>query len=89
MKFSMPGPSLVTAWEALFDRLGIDPGGAQTGRSLLIIGGAGGVGSTGIQLAKLAGLVVIATASRPATKTGSCSWAPITQWTIVSQFRSS
>jgi NADPH:quinone reductase len=45
----------ITAWEAFFDRLGIDPGGAQTGRSLLIIGGAGGVGSTAIQLAKLAG----------------------------------
>ena len=58
----------ITAWEAFFDRLGIDPGGAQTGRSLLIIGGAGGVGSTAIQLGKLAGLIVIATASRSPTR---------------------
>jgi NADPH2:quinone reductase len=27
----------ITGWEALFDRLGIDPGGAQTGRSLLAV----------------------------------------------------
>jgi NADPH:quinone reductase-like Zn-dependent oxidoreductase len=39
----------------------------QAGRSILIIGGAGGVGSIGIQLAKIAGLEVIATASRPET----------------------
>lgn len=56
----------ITAWEALFDRLGISPKGDHAGRSVLIIGGAGGVGSIGIQLAKvLAGLTVIATASRP------------------------
>lgn len=58
----------ITAWEALFDRLEIDDGGAYHGRSILIIGGAGGVGSIGIQLAKLAGLKVIATASRPETR---------------------
>ncbi|MEI9896154.1 MAG: zinc-binding alcohol dehydrogenase family protein [Chthoniobacter sp.] len=57
----------ITAWESLFERLGIDRHGADTGKSLLIIGGAGGVGSMGIQLAKLAGLTVIATASRPET----------------------
>ena len=34
---------------------------------MLIIGGAGGVGSIGIQLAKIARLKVIATASRPET----------------------
>lgn len=58
----------ITAWEAFFDRMNIDPSGANRGQSLLIIGGAGGMGSIGIQLAKLAGLVVIATASRPETR---------------------
>jgi zinc-binding alcohol dehydrogenase family protein len=58
----------ITAWEAYFDRMKIDPGGAHRGATLLIIGGAGGVGSIGIQIAKVvAGLTVIATASRPAT----------------------
>lgn len=55
----------ITAYEAFFDRLHIDPGGDNAGESLLLIGAAGGVGSIGIQLAKLAGLRVIATASRP------------------------
>lgn len=55
----------ITAYEAFFDRLGVDVDGTNTGESLLIIGGAGGVGSIGIQLAKIAGLNVIATASRP------------------------
>ncbi|HTP97536.1 MAG TPA: zinc-binding alcohol dehydrogenase family protein [Burkholderiales bacterium] len=56
----------ITAWEALFDRIGIDKSGAHAGRSLLIIAGAGGVGSIAIQLArKLAKLTVAATASRP------------------------
>jgi zinc-binding alcohol dehydrogenase family protein len=50
----------ITAWEAFFDRLKIKPQ-----KTMLIIGGAGGVGSIGIQLAKIAGLHVIATASRP------------------------
>lgn len=59
----------VTAWESLFDRLGIALDIVQNrNKSLLIIGGAGGVGSIAIQLAnKLAGLTVIATASRPET----------------------
>ncbi|SIT43415.1 conserved hypothetical protein [Paraburkholderia piptadeniae] len=62
----------ITAWEALFDRLGVSPQGADVGKSVLIIGGAGGVGSIGIQLAKqLAKLTVIATASRPE----SAKWA--------------
>lgn len=57
----------ITAWEALFDRLRI-PRGA-TGGAVLIIGGAGGVGSMAIQLArKLTGLTVVTTASRPETK---------------------
>ena len=58
----------LTAWEALFERLGLDSEGADAGRSLLIIGGAGGVGSIAIQLARRAGLVVIATASRPESR---------------------
>lgn len=57
----------ITAYESFFDRLGIDVNGANSGESLLIIGAGGGVGSIGIQLAKQAGLVVIATASRPET----------------------
>lgn len=55
----------ITAYESFFDRLGIDVEGGNTGETLLIIGGAGGMGSIGIQLAKIAGLRVIATASRP------------------------
>lgn len=59
----------ITAWEALFDRLGIaEDASKNQAKSLLIIGGAGGVGSIAIQLAKkVAGLRVIATASRPET----------------------
>ncbi len=57
----------ITAYEAFFDRLGIARDGADAGQTLLIIGAGGGVGSIGIQLAKAAGLVVIATASRPET----------------------
>jgi len=58
----------ITAWEALFDRLEIDNQGADAGKSILIINGAGGVGSIAIQLAKkLAQLEVIATASRTET----------------------
>lgn len=54
----------ITAYESFFDRLGIDIGGGNAGESILIIGAGGGVGSIGIQLAKQAGLTVIATASR-------------------------
>jgi len=57
----------ITAWECYFDRMKIDPGGAHRGATLLIIGGAGGVGSIGIQIGRVAGLKVIATASRPET----------------------
>ncbi len=58
----------ITAWEMLFDRFAIAPGGGE-GKSLLIIGGAGGVGSIAIQLARtLTRLTVIATASRPETQ---------------------
>ncbi len=56
----------ITAWEALFERLRISTEGADAGKSILIIGGAGGVGSIAIQLASQVGkLHVIATASRP------------------------
>ena len=55
----------ITAYEALFDRLGVNPDGRSRGRTLLVIAGAGGVGSMTIQLAKMAGLTVLATASRP------------------------
>ncbi len=54
----------ITAYESFFDRLGIDRDGANAGETILIIGASGGVGSIGIQLAKRAGLKVIATASR-------------------------
>jgi NADPH2:quinone reductase len=61
---AMPLTAL-TAYEGLFERLSIDVGGKHAGRTLLVINGAGGVGSIAIQLGKLAGLRVIATASRP------------------------
>ena len=57
----------ITAWELLFHRMRLDPDGADRGKTLLIIGGAGGVGSIAIQLARRAGLVTIATASRAET----------------------
>ena len=57
----------ITAWEMLFDRLAVPRDGAE-GRSLLIVGGAGGVGSIAIQLARhLTKLTIITTASRPET----------------------
>jgi zinc-binding alcohol dehydrogenase family protein len=56
----------ITAWELLFDRLQVAQGEHGEGKSILIIGGAGGVGSMLIQLAaKLTRLTIIATASRP------------------------
>jgi NADPH2:quinone reductase len=59
----------ITAWETLFDRLDVRkpvPGDAQ---AILIIGGAGGVSSMAIQLARqLTAMTVIATASRPETR---------------------
>ena len=57
----------ITAWEMLFDRFAVPRGGGD-GRSLLIVGGAGGVGSIAIQLARhLTKLTIITTASRPET----------------------
>jgi zinc-binding alcohol dehydrogenase family protein len=58
----------ITAWELLFDRLRVPYGRMASDNALLIIGGAGGVGSILTQVARrLTGLTVIATASRPQT----------------------
>ncbi|BCG57267.1 zinc-binding alcohol dehydrogenase family protein [Paenibacillus sp. URB8-2] len=62
----------ITAWEGLFDRLGVSMSKEDNaGKTLLIIGAAGGVGSIAIQLAKYVGLTVIGTASR----SESSEWA--------------
>ncbi len=62
----------ITAWEMLFDRLDIRKPVPGAAHALLIIGGAGGVGSIAIQLARqLTDIRVIATASRPETR----AWA--------------
>ncbi|WP_316847710.1 zinc-binding alcohol dehydrogenase family protein [Pedobacter psychrodurus] len=64
---AMPLTAL-TAWESLYDRMRISSE-KDEGKSILIIGGAGGVGSIAIQLAKkVSGLKVITTASRAETK---------------------
>ncbi|WP_202595340.1 zinc-binding alcohol dehydrogenase family protein [Halalkalibacter okhensis] len=60
---AMPLTAL-TAYEGLFVRLGVSKED-NSGKSILLIGAAGGVGSIAIQLAKWAGLTVIGTASRP------------------------
>ncbi|MFT4194410.1 zinc-binding alcohol dehydrogenase family protein [Ottowia sp.] len=58
----------LTAWETLFDRLCVERPVAGAANALVVIGGAGGVGSMTIQLARaLTDLTVIATASRPET----------------------
>ena len=62
----------ITAWEALFHRLDVRKPVPGAGKAILIVGGAGGVGSIAIQLAaKLTDLAVIATASRSETR----AWA--------------
>lgn len=62
----------ITAWEMLFDRLEVGRPPAQGGDLILVIGGAGGVGSITLQLLRArSDLTVIATASRPETE----SWA--------------
>jgi NADPH:quinone reductase len=59
----------ITAWETLFDRLDIRKPVPAPGQALLIIGGAGGVGSITTQLARqLTDVTVIASASRPETQ---------------------
>jgi len=57
----------ITVWELLFQRMPFDSEHGGGGKSLLVIGGAGGVGSIAIQLARRAGFTVIATASRAET----------------------
>jgi len=58
----------ITAWELLFDRMPFSIDGGGAGKTLLVIGAAGGVGSIAVQLGRLAGFTVIATASRPETQ---------------------
>ena len=59
----------LTAWEMLFDRLQVPAGDAGRGKTLLVIGASGGVGSILVQLArKLTQLTIIGTASRPETQ---------------------
>lgn len=58
----------ITAWELLFERMPYSFEGGGAGRSLLVLNGAGGVGSIAIQLARLAGFTVIATAGRAQTR---------------------
>jgi NADPH:quinone reductase len=58
----------ITAWETLFDRLDVRRAVPGASPAVLVVGGAGGVGSIAIQLVRqLTDLVVIATASRPET----------------------
>lgn len=58
----------ITAWEMLFDRLKVRDAVPGAANAILIVGGAGGVGSIAVQLARhLTDLTVIATASRPET----------------------
>ena len=59
--------TVITAWELLFQRMPFDADAGGAGKSLLVIAGAGGVGSIAIQLARRAGFTVIATASREET----------------------
>ncbi|HET8597899.1 MAG TPA: zinc-binding alcohol dehydrogenase family protein [Castellaniella sp.] len=59
----------ITAWEMLFERLEVRKPVPGAANAILIIGGAGGVGSIAVQLAKaVGGLTVIASASRPETR---------------------
>lgn len=59
----------ITAWEMLFDRLDVNRPTAQGADTILIIGGAGGVGSITLQLLRaLTDMKIIATASRPETQ---------------------
>jgi zinc-binding alcohol dehydrogenase family protein len=58
----------ITAWELLFERLRVPYGDMTQTGTLLVINGAGGVGSMLTQLARrLTGLTIVATASRPET----------------------
>lgn len=65
---ALPLTSL-TAWEAFFDRMDVKRPVPGAAKAILIIGGAGGVGSIAVQIARqFTDLTVIATASRPETR---------------------
>lgn len=60
----------ITAWELLFDRIGLTQGDQVNDVRLLVVGAAGGVGSILLQLAsQLTNVTVIGTASRPESQT--------------------
>jgi NADPH2:quinone reductase len=64
----------ITAWEMLFDRLEVQRPVPDAAPAVLIIGGAGGVGSMAVQLARqLTDLTVLATASRPESRAWTAS----------------
>ena len=73
----------ITAWEMLFDRLDVKKAVPGAANAVLIIGGAGGVGSIAIPAGQtLTDLTVIATASRPETVAWSqSSSGHIMSWT--------
>ena len=59
----------ITAYEAMFHRMKVQDAVPGAANAILIIGGAGGVGSIAIQLARqLTDLAIIATGSRPETQ---------------------
>jgi zinc-binding alcohol dehydrogenase family protein len=59
----------ITAWELLFERLGVQPGAGSAGGTLLVLGAAGGVGSILVQLARqLSDLRVIASYGRETSR---------------------
>ncbi len=59
--------AFLTSWETLVDKMGLAPTAANDHKTILIVNAAGGVGSIAVQLAKIFGLFVIATAGRPAS----------------------
>jgi NADPH2:quinone reductase len=73
----------ITAWEGLFDRLDVRRPTPCAGHCILIIGGAGGVSSVAIQLAKqLTDLTVIGQRAGLRRSIGCAKWAPTMWWTI-------